>query len=407
MKKFLALLLVISLLALSFAGCNNFEKTPDNDETTVDTIIEQLPRTEPSPASDFQYYEDNIGGIVIVKYEGTDEHVFIPSTINNLPVTTIQPGAFRGAESVKSVVISKNITVIEEGAFFTCTNLVSFFVEGDNEYYSSQNGVLYNKDKSKIVSFPLSKQDSYIIPNSVKSIERFAFFNCTGITNINIPFGIEMIDSRAFNNCPNLVNINVDADNKFYSSLNGALYNKNQSMLIAVPGGKTNTFEIPDSVNNIGPYAFYGCEKITNIIIPDSVTDMGTFAFSRCSIKNITLPDGIKKIEGSLFCSCTSLKSIVIPDSVTEIASMAFFQCTSLTDVHLPSGLICMEDRVFSRCTALTDIVIPENVETIGAVLFQNCNHVNIYVKKESQPEGWDSTWNYLNFPVVWGYTGS
>lgn len=405
MKKTIVFVLAASLLILTFSGCqkdpvvtleNTTEKST-NDSQFID-----------SPVTDFTYEERGNNGITIIKYRGTDEHVVIPSTINNVPVTVINTGAFRDSVNLKSVVIPESVTIIEEAVFSTCTNLTSFVVKEGNQNYSSHDGVLYNKDKSQIVLFPIGKQDTYIIPNCVKNIREYAFYGCLNLKSITIPSGVESIGIRAFDACLDLININVDMDNKFYSSLNGVLYNKNQTQLISVPGGKTGTFEIPGSVTEIGAYAFSACKSITNIKIPDSVTSIGEWAFSKCSnLKDITIPNGIKEITQSLFNGCTSLTNIVIPESITKIDEMAFYKCTNLSDIELPSGLLSIGSRAFFGCTGLSDIIIPENVETIGSVIFQECTHVNIYVKQESQPIGWDSSWNHLNFPVVWGYTGS
>ena len=419
MKKSIVFVLAVFLLLSTLSGCEEAPVvTPENtteemtkDSPVTDSLVNSENTTEEiikdSPITDF-YYEERDNGITIIKYRGTDEHVVIPSTINNVPVTVINTIAFHDSINLKSVVIPENVTIIEETFFIFCKDLTNFIVAEGNKNFSSHDGVLYNKDKSQLVLFPIGKEGTYIIPDCVKSISEYAFYSCFNLTSITIPSGIESIGFRAFSNCPNLININVDKDNELYSSLNGVLYNKNQTQIITVPGGKTGTFEIPGSVADIGAYAFYGCISISNIKIPDSVTSIGEWAFSKCSnLKNITIPNGIKEIKRSLFDGCTGLTNIVIPDSVTIIDESVFFKCTSLSDIELPSGLLSIGTRAFFGCTGLRDIIIPENVATLGAVVFQDCLHVNIYVKQESQPAGWESNWNYLNFPVVWGYTGS
>lgn len=405
MKKIFALLLALFLFIVAFTGCD--EDTPENKDPNNEENQPPVQDT-PNPASDFSYEERDNNGITIIKYRGTDEHVVIPSTINNIPVTTINTGAFRDSVNLKSIVIPESVAIIEEAVFTTCTNLTSFVVKEGNQNYSSHDGVLYNKDKSQIVLYPIGKQDEYIFLDCVKSIKEYAFYGCLYLKSITIPSSIESIGIRAFDACPSLININVDMDNKFYSSLNGALYIKNQTQLISVPGGKTGTFDIPSSVTEIGAYAFSACKSITKIIMPDSVTSIGGWAFSKCSnLKDITLSREIKEISQSLFNGCTGLTEIVIPESVTKIDEMAFYKCTNLSNIELPSGLLSLGSRAFFGCTSLSNIIIPESVENMGSVLFQECIHVNIYVKLESQPAGWASSWNHLNFPVVWGYTDS
>ena len=412
MKKILALILCIVMLAgiMTSCGKDNGNEQATTTEYKTEAQVPQVTDSPiaDSPVEDFYYEERDNNGITIIRYRGTDEHVVIPSKINNVPVTVINTGAFLNSVNLKSVVIPESVEIIEDMVFNTCTNLTSFVVKEGNKNYSSDDGVLYNKDKSQIVLFPICKQDMYIIPSCVKSIREYAFYGCLNLKSITITSDIESIGSQAFVACTSLIDINVDPDNKFYSSLNGVLYNKNQTKIISVPGGKTGIFEIPSSVTEIGAYAFSACKSITNIKIPESVTSIGEWAFSKCSaLKDITIPSGIKEIPQSLFNGCTSLTGVVIPESVIKIDEMVFYNCANLSDIELPSGLLSIGSRAFFGCIGLSDIIIHENVETVGAVLFQECTHVNIYVKQESQPIGWDSSWNHLNFPVVWGYTGS
>lgn len=436
MKKYISLFLSLILISLVIVGCdyvsntdiqtdtesNTNDSNSDTESELKDTLtdideMQETPATEnqnteierpETPASDFFYQERENSGIHILEYRGTDEHVVIPSKIDNIPVTVINFLAFRNAENLKSVVIPETVKTIDDVAFITCTNLTSFVVKDGNQNYSSHDGVLYNKDKTQIISFPVGKQDAYTIPNSVNSIREYAFYGCLYLKSISIPVGVESIGSRAFYDCPSLINITVDTNNKVYSSLNGVLYNKDQTQLVSVPGGKSGLFEVPNSVTEVEAYAFATCKSISSVKIPDSVTTIETGAFSKCSALNdITLPNKIKEISPSLFDGCTSLTNIVIPESVTKIDKMAFYKCEKLSNIELPTSLISIGDRAFYGCTSLSNIVIPENVESVGEVIFQECNHVNIYVKQESQPEGWASNWNHWNFTVEWGYTGS
>ena len=124
--------------------------------------------------------------------------------------------------------------------------------------------------------------------SSVQKIGDEAFAYCTNLTNITIPDSVTNIGSSAFNNCTNLTSIDVSKNNNYYKSIDGNLYSKDGAKLIQYAiGKKQNEFVIPDSVTNIGPYAFNNCTNLTNVIIPDSVTNIEHSAFNNCT--NLTI----------------------------------------------------------------------------------------------------------------------
>ena len=149
------------------------------------------------------------------------------------------------------------------------------------------------------------------------------------------------IGDYAFLDCTSLTTITVDAGNLNYSSVDGVLFNKLQTLLVQYPAGiLDNSYTIPDSVTSIGDYAFYYCTSLTSVTIPDSVTSIGLLRSISCtSLASITIPDSVTSIGVAAFESCTSLTSVTIPDSVTSIGDYAFYNCTSLTSVTLPATL--------------------------------------------------------------------
>ena len=140
-----------------------------------------------------------------------------------------------------------------------------------------------------------------MIPNSVTSIESYAFSACSSLTSITIPDSVTSIGNNAFDSCSSLTSITI-----------------------------------PDGVTSIESYAFYNCSGLTSITIPDSVTNIGAAAFDSCtSLTSITIPDSVTSIESYAFCNCSNLTSITIPDSVTNIGAAAFDSCTSLKTISL------------------------------------------------------------------------
>lgn len=120
-------------------------------------------------------------------------------------VTEIRSSAFSGCTSLKSVNIPKNVTLLYNDPFANCTSLESFNVDKDNLNYSSENGVLFNKDKTELIKYPVGKTDIiYSIPSSVTSIDSYAFRDCTSLTVIEIPDSVTSIGYRTFYNCASL-----------------------------------------------------------------------------------------------------------------------------------------------------------------------------------------------------------
>ena len=348
-------------------------------------------------------------------------------------VTEIGWYAFGDCTSLTSITIPNSVTSISSTAFINCTALTAINVASQNKNYISENGVLFNKDKTELICYPGGKTDNhYEIPNSVTSIGSYAFYCCSKLTSIFISDSVS--GKIAFRSCSNLTTIDVATNNVDFSSENGVLFDKNKTALICYPSGKTeNSYNIPDSVTEIGSHAFEdctslktvtipngvtyidyctfsGCASLTSITIPDSVTLINHNAFSGCtSLESITIPDGVTEIRDDAFSGCTSLKSVTIPDSVTYIGGETFSGCTSLTAINvatgnqyyasangvlynkdkttilyypvgkkdknykIPDGVTSIVSRTFKGCTNLTSITIPDSVTYIGDYAFKNC----------------------------------
>ena len=278
-------------------------------------------------------------------------------------VTSIGDLAFHGCSGLTSITLGNSVTSIGGWAFNGCTGLTSINVASGNNYYSSNNGVLFNKKKTALIRYPEGKsQTSYTIPNSVTSIGNYAFCGCSGLTSITIPNSVTSIGNYAFWGCSGLTSITIPDS---VTSI-GSWAFENCTGLTSIT--------IPNSVTSIGSYAFYGCTGLTSITIPNSVTSIGDHAFDGCTgLRSITISNSVTSIEDDVFARCTSLTSITIPNSVTRIEDYAFAHCTGLTSITIPNSVTSIGNWAFLGCTGLTSITIPNSVTSIGNVAFSGC----------------------------------
>ena len=196
-------------------------------------------------------------------------------------VTSIGRWAFGYCESLTSVTIPDSVTSIGDEAFNNCTRLTSITVkEGNPKYSSDEYGVLFNKDKTLLIQYPIgNKRTSYTIPDSVTSIGDWAFAQCTGLTSVTIGNSVTSIGSSAFSMCVSLTSVTI-----------------------------------PDSVTSIGNGAFYFCTSLTRVTIPDSVTSIGDNAFISCTSLTDVYYTGSKedwnKISIGLYNGCLTNATI-------------------------------------------------------------------------------------------------
>ncbi len=147
------------------------------------------------------------------------------------------------------------------------------------------------------------------------------------------------------------------------------------------------TVEIPDTVTEIGDYAFYEWKNLENVTMSSKITSIGKWAFSGCNnLTNITIPNSVTSIKGYAFYYCSSLTNITIPNSVTSIGDVAFGSCSSLTNITIPNSVISIGNAAFDDCSSLTNITIPESVTSIGDRNFSSCSSlININVSNNNK----------------------
>lgn len=215
-----------------------------------------------------------------------------------VPCSTISSAAFAENHNLNSVTIPLTVNNIGVVAFKNCT--AQLIVADANTNYSSNDGILFNKNKSSLIQYPVSKSGSYTVPSSVTSIEPFALAFCDKATSFTVPASVNFM-SKAAMTCSNAL-ITVAEDNQFFMSENGVLYSKDRNRLLACPTSIIGDFNIPSQVKNIGSYAFGNCKKIKSFYTPNSIPlFLDGSQFMGCNVKTCTLfvPKGTKEIYNS------------------------------------------------------------------------------------------------------------
>ena len=255
----------------------------------------------------------------------------IPETISGKPVTVIANKAFKDCVDITEITIPSTVTRIRITAFERCINLGRINVQEGNDFYVSEDGVLYDIDKTELILFPpMYKAGTVTFPSTVTKICNGAFMYNQFLKRVTIPSTVTEIEGAAFYNSSSLIEI-----------------------------------EIPDSVERIGEFAFAGCNALKRINIPSSVT---------------VIPDGV-------FGNCSSLTEITIPSSVVAIYDYVFEDCTSLRNVSIPPSVEIIGSCAFKGCVNLTKITIPASVTEFRDKIFQDCDNVTIYCEAGSAAE--------------------
>lgn len=263
--------------------------------------------------------------------------------------------AFCGCTSLKYIKIPNSVTYIESGSFADCSNLEDIMVEDENRvYYSEGNSVIEKSTNTLILGCAKTN-----ISNTVTSIGFGAFSGCNRLTSIKIPSSVTRIESSSFSGCSNLENIMVEDENSIYYSEGNCIIERSTNTLIL---GCAKTI-IPQTVTNIGNYAFSGNENLTNINIPNSVSDIGDYAFGGCkNLLSINIPSSVVNTGQDLFMDCVSLEEITLPSSLTRLKSRMFNGCENLrriiSNATIPPSC---EQRTFDGFdTSKCELLVPQ-----------------------------------------------
>lgn len=353
-------------------------------------------------------YTISDGEVTITGYSGDATDVVIPNEIGGCSVTSIIGSHYtKNFENAVSIEIPNSVREINDYAFFNCENLTSVIIP----------------DSVIVVGFCAFSQcdslSSISIPSSVLSIDEMAFADCDILKDIYFSEGLITVGERAFWNCVSLENIIIP--NSATSIGDYAFSECNNLKSVALPKRITaignyvfeNCTELidinfGDSVTSIGNYAFFNCSTLHYLSIPNGVINIGDSAFAQCdNLSSITFPATIKYIGNSAFYSCDNLNNVLIPNSVTEIGNSAFAYCTGLTNIILPDSITSISDMIFLECRNLLNINIPNGIVSIGSSAFSYCGMNSITIPRSVTQIDTSAFYHLGSDFLICGYAGS
>lgn len=247
------------------------------------------------------------------------------------------------------------------------------------------------------------------LPDGLEEIYFYAFNRCESIKSIHIPASVKSLDGSSFAGC-GISAYEVDSDNPYFSVIDGVIYSKDLSELVAFPSAYPyKHFVVPASVKVIGNSAFmesnlesidlpqgltkiedqaFESSKIRRITLPDTVTSIGEFAFRFSNIEHIDLPKGISEIPERMFSRTTNLRTLEIPSNVRSIEYSAIAFSDGLKHLILHDGLeeIKTEWRLGVDSSELTDVFLPKTLKKVPYGVFSYSPHIKEFSVASDNP---------------------
>lgn len=329
----------------------------------------------------------------------------IPST-----VTEIHEGAFKNMKVLPQCNIPYGVTMIGKQAFYNCQKLANVTLPegllsiGEGAFYSCQTftevvippHVTVLPDQCFYQCWNVT---SFIIPEGVTTAGQYVITG-SSITEIYIPASVTSMLFDSFRDNGSLESFYVNENNPAYCDVDGVLYTKDKSVLMAVPYTREGALTVDPACLEIGPSAIDGCFGITAITLPDGLQKIGAAAFSSTSISSITIPASVTEMGGGVvsycenlvyaeinanvadlggntFSGCPNLETVVLGPNVRGYGYACFRECSKLTSVTVIEGLTTIDEGCFNNCTLLTGFTIPETVTFVGDQAFDGCKNLS------------------------------
>lgn len=349
----------VSVLTLALAGAVSFTTvgvpaTFAVDAGTTTSVSVVSPAGQPNPSGDFEIDKNG----VLTAYTGSSAEVTIPNG-----VTEISTEAFENAQLTK-LWIPASVRVIGDDAFVS-QDLKEITFQ-DDEAHPSQLVTIGDR------AFQSTSLATMALPGSVVTIGDNAFAGMSRLTSVRL--GAKVAAGQlvaAFPGANALISIEIDANNGNYASVDGVLYTKDHSHLIAYPQAKNKggSYAVLDGTTDIDEYAFADA-SVTSVTLPSSLRRIGDYAFESSRLTSLTLPDSFETIGSWAFSYASNLARVDL-GGTTTVSDDAFLNDIALTEVNLRPDLGRLKEigeDAFGGCTNLTSLVVPASATSVEGV---------------------------------------
>lgn len=398
-KKWLAVCLAL-LFSLSVTACGGDETSlpsdtepvtvpdPTDDRVMPDEVIQGYEDKlaaafgdyEPVSAEDLTYTVSEDGGKVkITGYVGGEIVVVLPDSIDGLPVTVIDEGAFEGLGNLKALYIPDSVEAIGFGALQGCKSLSTLRTPVVEVSAYPYFGALFGATSYEINASEVPDAlTTVIVGGNVETIPAYAFYDCNSITCIDLPETVTTIDKFAFWGCYSLAYINLSET--ALTRVGDRAFTNCAALL---------RFDLPTTVTTVGEAVVEGCGAMCAMTLPfvgGSATEntyLGylfgalsypfTAGYVPASLQEITLLEGCTTIPNNAFFEVSCLSRVVVPETVTSVGLRAFYSCERLTAIDLPDGVTRIGDDAFHGCIRLQSVTLGGGLTDLGVQAFMDC----------------------------------
>ncbi|MBO5357362.1 MAG: leucine-rich repeat domain-containing protein [Clostridia bacterium] len=213
--------------------------------------------------------------------------------------------------------------------------------------------------------------ENAVIPEGITEIKNSAFYSAK-VKSIRVPSTVTKIEDIGLY-CSNAESYEVDANNKYFKSIDGVVYSKDGRVLVQFPNGRSGYYNMPNEVESVKRSSISGCVKLTGLTLSNRLTKIDDFMFCGTAFSTLSIPSSVTSIGINAFEMCNNLSSITIPGNVTTIGDNAFSCCGNLRSVTISEGVVSMGNYAFFNCTYLSSVTLPSSLNVIGAYAFQQC----------------------------------
>ena len=334
----------------------------------------------------------------------------VKSVIITSDVTTIGNYAFASCRSLTTVSLPETLRTIGNSAFFHCSALKSITLPDSVKYIGTSafsgcvnlSGVTLGtgcKNINGLVFESCSNLEEINIPEGVETIEYSAFENCTNLQKVMVPASITSIDANAFQNCSCLTDVYYNAYGEDWGYITGAdkafpysvtihykdnIYGNGWCGVNAEWRLENGILTISGSgemydygYDSLAPWSG-GRDQLSSVVIESGITSIGSNAFEFCeNLTSISIPQSVRSIGEWAFSCCEALREIDLPDTLISIGTGAFSYCYSLSKIKIPYSLNKISNSLFWGCTSLANINLPSGIVEIGSSAFSGCDSLS------------------------------